>query len=197
MKPDYIGDLIQAISNIIAALIGGWFAVRANSKTQPTKNKKWPSWLLFLTGAVIGVVVYQGAILVPNSISGLFANKYIERNLVISATKEWQASGIFVSEGNSIELVARNEKWSPRADSSGNASWTDADGTGKNTYFSNIGLNASLGSLIAKIGEGPPFVVGKNSEFNANTNGVLFFRIHDENLADNLGSIIIRVRIWR
>lgn len=54
-------------------------------------------------------------------------------------------------------------------------------------------LDASYGSLVGRIGSGPPFAVGPGGIFTANTSGMLQFIINDDLREDNSGELTVSV----
>ncbi len=226
MKTEYVVALIMVVGGIIVALINGLIAIyakRLDSATSgkgefpPDKNWKRSKWIFtsLIVLIMVGLSLWRFYIARPESVPPVEATvsesesvplieatvsesesaPLIEATVNISATNDWQSSRTII-KGARVEVLALSGQWSPRVDSLGNHIWTDANGTGSPIYFSEIGLKAPLGSLIAKMGDGSPFVVGKNTEFVADTTEQLFFRIHDINLDDNSGYIKIRVRAW-
>ena len=206
MKPEYIIALIPALATIIVAIINGIFRLLENQNgpklgqeektglTNPKDNKR-SKWIWIIIG--VGFILSLGLWFFRDSIADLYSEKYekhIEKTIKISAKEDWQNSFINLSEGTRFEVIARNEKWSTNE---GSSVWVDADGTGQKSYFSDVGISASMGSLIAKIGDNPPFFVGKSAQFVAENSGPLYFRTHDSNLDDNMGTITIRVIVWR
>jgi hypothetical protein len=200
MNPEYTIVLIQTLTTILAAIISGLFAIAANRQHsanapvgEPTKTTTRPVWLWITMGALIGIVLSQFVGLFGGQIWQLLGGTVSEKRVQVSATADWQTTGVYVHKGERLRITAGNEEWYPQGSYA-----IDADGTGSNIYSSEIGLNASLGSLIAKYGEnGSPFVVGKNRELVVDGDGHLLVRIHDGNLKDNRGSINIVIKVWR
>jgi len=177
---------------IVAALIGGLIPVIATNRLRPPRHdKRYPRWLWIIVGAVVGVLIFQSAWYYRDTFTNLFGAFYFERTKTISAEDDWQSTGTRLEKGQKFEVHASSERWFI-----GNT-WINADGTDVNSYFSDVGLSAPRGSLVGKIGESSPFIVGTKKELEADNTGLLFFRVNDGNLEDNIGSITIKVKIWR
>lgn len=105
-----------------------------------------------------------------------------KKTRVLAAMEEWRNSGVKVSAGNTYK-ISGNGQWRTY----GTCNWTGPDGTGLHnalcfpvSWFPPIIPGWSHSALIAKIGEtGQPFGVGKEFEFAAETDGILYFSIND------------------
>lgn len=127
---------------------------------------------------------------------------YGERTLTVSAVgPEWTPSGIKVRKGQHVYVAARGT-WSCTTD--GEA--VDADGyPNDNRYFKyytdpkqnpRLCKDANYGALIARVlPSGDPVNAGKQSEFQAQTDGEIAFSINEAVQAqgDNRGQLTVRV----
>ncbi|MCS6909037.1 MAG: hypothetical protein NZM11_00470 [Anaerolineales bacterium] len=114
----------------------------------------------------------------------------------IYAYRQWQSVGIRVERGDVLRLTASGQwQYSPLVGLHG------PEGGGKpvtvNTYpLSTYG--AFGGTLLGRIGEdGPPFVVGRGTSLRADAEGMLYFRINDDLLGDNEGTVTVKVSVER
>jgi hypothetical protein len=113
----------------------------------------------------------------------------------VYANQDWQDTGYSVGPEFVMEIQYISGMWSPWAGGS-----YDGQGfPGGDPYANNIvpGIHASL---IARIGDNPPFFVGNS--FAATTipspspyPGNLYLRINDTTLNDNSGSIDVGIRV--
>jgi hypothetical protein len=109
----------------------------------------------------------------------------------VAAAKDWQDTGMTVQEGERIGITYISGSWTFDR----NIPVTDGIGT---PGFSNAEApvpSSNLGSLVARIGDGLPFLVGNHTSITSDRAGAIFLRINDtEGLDDNEGSITVEVK---
>ena len=110
----------------------------------------------------------------------------------VFAYRSWQSTGVQLHKGDRYILRAEGLwMYSPYAGPNGPE--------GHRRYLSPNFYplpNVGGGSLIGRIGEeGRPFYVGRGMAGQAETNGLLYLRIDDDLLGDNIGSVTIKVTV--
>src|SRR5271166_4977514 len=114
----------------------------------------------------------------------------------VDSTKGWQTASILVQQGQKLTFSAEGA-WTvdyrnfPPVGPDGYSPGVDG------TIFQGCKLDPNLpyGTLLARIGDNPEFVVGNGGMGTASSNGALSFRIHDADacLGDNSGSVKVSV----
>lgn len=111
-------------------------------------------------------------------------------SIAVMGNQAWTPTNIYVREG---DLVTINASGQVRLG-------VDADdmatpgGSSKRRYASNAVLPASLaGALIARVGDGAPFLVGSQTRVRMPASGPLFLGINDDGFADNAGQFDVLV----
>lgn len=99
----------------------------------------------------------------------------------VQANQDWQSFGIVVRKGETLKLAARGS-WRagpglPRAVGPEGAPYE-----GRETFF-----------LEARVGDGPAVRVNAGARFEADREGELQFRMHDNNWDDNSGAVTVTV----
>jgi len=112
----------------------------------------------------------------------------------VMGNQAWTPTNIFVREGDLVTFEASGQV----------RLGTDADdlatpgGSSKRRYASNAVLPASLaGALIARVGDGAPFLIGSQMRVRMPTSGPLFLGINDDGFADNAGQFDVLVNARR
>jgi len=118
-------------------------------------------------------------------------------NARVASTKGWQSTGVRVAKGRMYGIWQTGGSWTvdhrnfQRVDGAGYPPAEDAK------IYQGCKLNPKwpYGLLLARVGHGPAFQVGRGDSFTARFRGVLYLRIHDANqcLSDNAGSLKVRV----
>ncbi len=109
------------------------------------------------------------------------------KTVMIKASGDWRSSGVLVQKGVQYQITA-----SGRWRISGIHSWVGPDGIGTQSLFP-ILAGYTEGALIAKIGDNPPFAVGNSFRLQPPSDGLLYFRINDQNAGDNQGQVEVSV----
>ena len=110
--------------------------------------------------------------------------------ITVSAQQQWTPTGITVRQGETLTFNASGEiRISPDANDRATAS-----GIVNQRFDSRAPLPRTLaGALIGRIGNGQPFGIGANAQFQAPDAGQLFLGINDSNVSDNEGSFQVTV----
>jgi hypothetical protein len=113
-----------------------------------------------------------------------------EKTVSVAAAADWTSTEIRVQRGQRIVISATGDVDlgdGQRSDPAGLASLTSKQ----------MMKNRPIGALIAVIGDdNDEFIfIGRSSEFTAKSNGILFLTINDDNVKDNAGAYIARVRV--
>ena len=122
--------------------------------------------------------------------SGFATNTLMGQTLTVQANQPWQKSGIHVSSGNKIKILAMG-KWSLSPTFN---VWSGPEGlsSGPGKEVPWINSNALMGKIGA---EGRPFEVGPERNLRAMGEGDLYFAINDplDWVKDNSGSMQVTV----
>ncbi len=132
---------------------------------------------------------YENTLINYEAASGLSTNGLAGQTLTIQANQPWQKSGMHVSPGSTIKILAIG-KWSQAPAFNVWSGPEGLAGTGKEVPW--VKANA----LMGKIGtEGHPFEVGPERELRATREGELYFTINDpfDWVKDNSGSMQVTV----
>jgi len=119
----------------------------------------------------------------------------------IDARRNWQPS-IDLNPGDSVRISASGH-WNTNPDSyASHGPEGPRNGYTASGHYALPG--AKEGSLIARIGNGRPFVVNRSTSFTANKSGTLLFVINDDiyqrngaGLLDNKGAVEARIEVTR
>jgi PA-IL-like protein/EF hand domain-containing protein len=111
--------------------------------------------------------------------------------ITVNAMEQWTDTGVYVRAGDTITFQAEGT-----IQMSGDPNDT-ANPAGSRRRAPNAPLRQSAaGSLIARIGNSAPFVVGGNSRtVRAPANGQLFLGVNDDYLGDNSGEFRVMVTV--
>ena len=112
---------------------------------------------------------------------------------VQAQAEQWLDSGVQVVPGQIYKISAWGS-WTVNAESCG---WSGPDG-GSGPCSAPLSapqaVAASYSALVAKIDDGPAFLVGKGIDFTADRNGTLYFRVNDApgGFHNNEGTVTVR-----
>ena len=142
--------------------------------------------MILALGALVALGVF--------AVSGAWGPQFQESLLVnrVYAYRGWQSTGIQLHKGDRYTLRADGIwLYSPYAGPNGPE--------GHRRYLSPDFYplpKVGGGALIGRVGEeGKPFYVGRGLWGQADTNGLLYLRIDDDLLGDNVGSVTIKVTV--
>jgi len=111
-------------------------------------------------------------------------------NHIVYAYRQWQSTGIKLNTGDRFTVAARGEwSYSPVVGLHGPEGAQPAP-----PYY--LLSSAPGGALIGQVGEnGDPFYVGRSTTGIASAPGLLYLRINDDRLGDNIGQLTIEITI--
>jgi hypothetical protein len=110
--------------------------------------------------------------------------------IVVQGKEAWTSTGIAVRRGEWVTLNATGEirLTTDAADVAG------AAGSAANRTAANAPVPAaSIGTLIGRVGNSRPFVIGNQTRVQMPANGILFLGINDDHHADNSGEFRVEV----
>jgi hypothetical protein len=112
--------------------------------------------------------------------------------VTVSATERWTDSGVTVRSGDLMTFEAEGTiQMSPDPNDSASPAGSRRSAPGA------LVRQVSAGTLIARIGNGTPFVVGAQTRMRAPASGQLFLGVNDDYLGDNSGEFRVMVSIDR
>jgi len=108
------------------------------------------------------------------------------QGLSVSAQQAWTPTGLVVSRGETLTIIATGDiNFGAGAASSNGSSERNA---------ANPVPTVGTGALIARIGNGQPFPIGSQTRFQAPAAGQLFLGINDTHVQDNDGTFQVQVQ---
>lgn len=118
----------------------------------------------------------------------------IKRTIEVSATQEWQNTGISVNTGDRVAIRYLSGQWTIFQ---GFDPMTDGNGQAGRPETCRLMPQANLGSLIGRVGAGAPFSVGNGVTKVSSSTGGLQLSINDcpGQFGDNGGSLTVDVVI--
>jgi hypothetical protein len=123
----------------------------------------------------------------------------VQISIVVPGTQPYTDTRIDVNAGDAIAIDASGTIFAgqePQYE-------TGPDGLDRpdlnqfNVVTNTQSLGAGHGALLAKVGEGRPFVVGHHDEFTAGASGRLFLGINDTGLDNNSGHYSVQVSVTK
>jgi hypothetical protein len=111
------------------------------------------------------------------------------QGFTVSARQPWTATGITVRRGEWMTVTATGEIKTSRDDNDR----ATPNGTGR-THPSNPLPGVSGGTLIGRIGNSRPFIIGSQNRFQAPAAGQLFLGINDSVVEDNDGEFRVEIQ---
>ena len=128
------------------------------------------------------------------------AQAVTQQDVEVYANKDWQDTGVEIRFSQTVTIQYLSGEWSPFS-----GYYTDGQGcidpdvctqdlSILETFPENIvsGIHATL---IARINQGPIFVVGNEITFDAENTGNLLLRMNDKSTSDNSGSLVVSVKV--
>lgn len=108
-----------------------------------------------------------------------------QKEMEIDATNTWHYTGFVVKPGQKVEISYISGTWASIANS------LDYPFTypGSSGIFLDVGYSA----MIGKIGENPPFAIGKGVTLDTKGSGKLYLRINDDDDTDNSGTVFYKI----
>jgi Hsp70 protein len=166
-------------------------ATTAVAAAQPASRRK-RRWLLPI--AIAGVIVVAAAVvgaIVPLGGGG----KPSSATVTVRGDQAWTETSIDVSPGDSVTVEASGTVNLPQA--AGPAGDADPALTVFNVKVDGKPLEAPHGSLIGKVGNGAPFVIGEKDTFQVAAAGRLSLGVNDEGVDNNSGSYQASIHVDR
>jgi hypothetical protein len=123
----------------------------------------------------------------------------IDISIVVPGDQAFTDTSIDVKAGDAIVIDATGTV----AHSPAKGDTTGPDGDNRpdlnqfNVVTNTQSLGAGHGALLAKVGDGRPFVVGHHDEFTAGASGRLFLGINDTGVDNNAGQFNARVSVTK
>jgi hypothetical protein len=113
------------------------------------------------------------------------------RSVVVPSNVEWTNAGFNVSRGQYLRFEPSGEiRLSTNAEDVGRAAGSITSRRADNAMIPSV----PVGALIARIGNGQPFVIGDTTNaIDMPANGRLFLGINDDHVADNSGNFVVKV----
>jgi hypothetical protein len=123
--------------------------------------------------------------------SGTAAAPAAGGGIVVPATDAWVSAGMRVRRGEWVTFNTTGEirLTTDAADVAG------AAGSNANRTAANAPVPGTpIGTLIGRVGDSRPFVIGNQARVQMPAGGMLFLGINDDHLADNSGQFRVQVR---
>jgi hypothetical protein len=139
----------------------------------------------------VGRVYFGGG--APSSSAGTSGNNSStgggdNRGINVPANQPWTATGLTVRRGEPLTINS-----SGQIKIAGNESQAFGPGGASETHPGNPIPTAQTGTLIGRIGNGAPFIIGTTNRIQAPAAGLLFLGINDSNFPDNFGNYQVEV----
>ena len=113
----------------------------------------------------------------------------------VYADKEWQDTGAFVSEGQSLRINYLRGQWSQCVGGEA-CSYVDANGLDFESPQDNVMASGCKDArLIARVSYASPFCIGGQFYGKAEQSGHLQLRMNDASAGDNAGSVIVSIEV--
>jgi hypothetical protein len=144
--------------------------------------------LVLVAAAVIAVLALVGLVVLP-ALRGPTAGD--PAALDVPANKEWTDSGIVVEPGQWVEITASGEISSTPGVRNG------PEGTSEDPNGISFLPNERHAALIAKLGAGHPFLVGRGTRYQAGDGGRLYLGVNDVDVRDNSDYYRVEVVLLR
>ena len=167
-----------------------------------TSQQLWVVVIIAIASIMIAIILCFG--MVTSSIIAKLPVRpvFTQQDIEVYADREWQDTGIELRRGDTITIQYVSGEWSPffgySTDGQGctDPSVCTQDLSVLKSFPDNIvsGIHATL---IARVNQGPIFVVGNEITFEAENSGGLLLRMNDKSTSDNFGSILVSVIIRR
>jgi len=111
------------------------------------------------------------------------------QGLTVSSQQQWTPTGLIVRRGESITVNASGE-----IKFGAGANMTTGPNGGSETNADNPMPGVPTGTLIARIGNSAPFLIGTQTQFQAPAAGQLFLGVNDSHLPDNQGAFQVQIQ---
>ena len=116
------------------------------------------------------------------------------------AKPPWNTTGVQVESGDLVTVDYVRGQWSAWTTTEDGGRMIGPEGYTMSPGWSNPTYTMPTTnpmSLIARIGGGSAFYVGRHKQFSAPSNGVLYLGANDNMYGDNSGSLVVRIILNR
>ena len=152
---------------------------------------------LILAGVIIGIVIAIATTAYSTWYIRLLVRQtplperdFGSQNVKIFSSQVWTDTNISLRPYDRISIEHISGHWSPWSND-----FFDANGAGGDPNCSCNIVPGSHASLIARIGDNPPFYIGNLASFEARQFGELYLGINDNITNDNSGSLTVRITL--
>lgn len=167
-----------------------------------TSQQLWIVVIIAVASITVAIILCFGMIMSSIIAKLPIRSTTTQHAIEVYANKNWQDTGVEIKQGETITIHYVSGEWSPFF-----GYYTDGQGctdpdvcTQDLSVLENFPDNIVGGihaTLIARISQGPIFVVGNEITFEAENTGELMLRMNDKSTSDNFGSLIVSVKIRR
>ncbi len=179
-------EVVLAIAGVVALLtgiLGG--GIKAKEVEIPSIRTS-----IRVASTVVGVILIALSIWKPGNVSP--SNSSASIDATIFADRSWQDSGVDIGTGNTVSIKYLEGTWQI------DPTYQAVDATGYfDQSYDGIVQDATIGALLAHVGNGKPFLVGTSISFTATDSGRLYLRVNDGLLSDNSGSVKVQINVGR
>jgi hypothetical protein len=116
------------------------------------------------------------------------AGSSVARGINVAGNRAWTTTGLSVRRGEPLTINA-----SGQVKIGGNDGQAFGPGGASETHPNNPIPSAQTGTLIGRIGNGAPFVIGTSNRIQAPAAGQLFLGINDSYFNDNFGNFDVEI----
>jgi tetratricopeptide (TPR) repeat protein len=117
----------------------------------------------------------------------------LSKMVVVESRPVWTNTGLELQQGYSVRIEYVSGQW--KADgTNGRWPWVGPEGCDEATRYYTLPYERLM-SLIGRIGQSRPFLIGESREFVADVGGILSLGPNDDIYDDNLGSVTVRITV--
>ena len=157
---------------------------REASRPPPAIRRRPPP---ILVAAAVIVVLALAGLLGLRALNGVTAGTPIVRD--VPANQQWTDSGVDLQPGQQVRMTASGVISSTQGVRNG------PDGSEKDPNAMSLLPEEQHAALIAKVGEGSPFLVGSGTSHQAGDGGRLYLGVNDLAVRDNSGYYRVEVAL--
>ncbi len=118
----------------------------------------------------------------------------VRKAVEVHSEAGWQDTGITLEQGETLTITYLSGTWSNCAPY--NCPYFDAGGVEPIDWPDSVVQQCRHLAVIAQIGDGPPFCVGRHYSARVDRSGPLRLRGNDKVIQDNAGSVTMQVNIY-
>lgn len=117
------------------------------------------------------------------------------RAIRVPANQQWTATNVAIRRGDHAQFTAQGEI--QLSDDAGDRASAAGSLRGR-TAASSPAPNLLAGALIGRLGNGPPFAIGNQTDpLPMPGEGLLWLGVNDDEVSDNRGDLVVTVRVIR